>query len=281
MAAGRASPLGIIAGRGALPGVLADAARAQDRPVILAEMAGFPCENPQGLPVIGFRVEKLSALFTALHKAGVRDVVFAGGVGRPSLDPRQFDLKTLWLSRRFVPVLSQGDDALLRVVIGLFKAEGFEVIGAHELVPGLVASPQVLTRVEPGQRDLADAARAMDLLGVMGEADLGQSAVVAHGQVLAVEASPGTDIMLAQVANLPAERRPDGAKGVFAKAPKPGQDRRIDLPTIGLQTVQAVAEAGLAGLVIEAGGVIILDREAVIAACDAAGLFLWAREAGA
>ena len=151
------------------------------------------------------------------------------------------------------------------------------VRGAHELVPGLVAAPEVLTRATPDKAARADAARAMALLRTLGPADLGQSAVVAHGQPLAVEAAPGTDVMLAQVAALPAETRPPG--GVFAKAPKPGQERRIDLPTIGPETAAGVAAAGLSGLVIEAGGVIVLERAAVIAACDAAGLFLWAREA--
>ncbi|MCR9086432.1 MAG: UDP-2,3-diacylglucosamine diphosphatase LpxI [Rhodobacteraceae bacterium] len=268
--------LGIIAGRGALPGVIAEAAEDQGRRVVLAVMDGAEPEET-GRTTIPFRVERLGGLFAALRRENVSEVVFAGAVARPALDPRRFDLKTAWLARKFLPAMRQGDDALLRVVIGLFEAEGFTVRGAHELVPGLVAAPEVLTRTAPDKAARADAARAMALLRMLGPADLGQSAVVARGQPLAVEAAPGTDVMLAQVAALPADRRPPG--GVFAKAPKPGQERRIDLPTIGPQTVAGVAKAGLAGLVIEAGGVIVLEREAVIGACDAAGLFLWAREA--
>lgn len=268
--------LGIIAGRGALPGVIAEAAEARGRRVVLAAMDGAEPKET-GRTTIPFRVERLGGLFAALRREYVSEVVFAGAVVRPALDPWRFDLKTAWLARKFLPAMRQGDDALLRVVIGLFEAEGFTVCGAHELVPGLVAAPEVLTRTAPDKAARADAACAMALLRMLGPVDLGQSAVVARGQPLAVEAAPGTDVMLAQAAALPADRRPPG--GVFAKAPKPGQERRIDLPTIGPQTVAGAAKAGLAGLVIEAGGVIVLEREAVIAACDAAGLFLWAREA--
>ena len=144
---------------------------------------------------------------------------------------------------------------------------------------GSLRCQDVLTKAQPRPEDRADADRAMALLRIMGDADLGQSAVVARGQVLAVEAGPGTDVMLSQTAALPQEARPAGTRGVFVKAPKPGQDRRVDLPTIGPHTVAGVVKAGLSGLVIEAGGVILLDREEVIAACDRAGVFLWAREA--
>lgn len=271
--------LGIIAGRGALPGILLDAAESQGREVVIAEMDGFESNVESQHPKLRFRVERLSALFDALKAQHVSEIVLAGAVRRPVLSPRHFNLRTLLLALKFVPALRQGDDALLRVVVGLFEAAGFKVRGAQELVPELVATPAMLTQAYPSEADRMDAASGMALLRMMGAADLGQSAVVAKGRALGVETDPGTDVMLAQVAALPSIHRPQGVKGVLVKAPKPGQERRVDLPTIGPDTVRGAIAVGLAGIVIEAGGVILLERDRVIAECDAAGLFLWAREA--
>ncbi|MGS4947701.1 LpxI family protein [Meridianimarinicoccus sp. RP-17] len=275
-------PVGIVAGRGALPVALARALAGRGRDVVLAEMAGFPVDNPDDLPVIPFRVEKLGALFKTLRAAGVREVAFAGAVARPRLDPAQFDFRTLTLAPRILASLKGGDDATLRMVLDIFEGEGFAVRAAHDIAPDLLPSAGVLTRAQPGSRDRKDASRAAAIVAALSAVDVGQGAVVAGGLALGVEALPGTDRMLAQVAALPADLRPDpaSARGVLFKGPKIGQDRRIDLPVIGPDTVAGAAAAGLSGIAIAAGGVMVLDRPAVIAAADAAGLFLWVRKEG-
>lgn len=274
-----AGPVGIVAGRGVLPAALARALAAQGRGAVLAEMVGFAADNPDGLPVIPFRVEKLGALFKALRAAAVAEVAFAGAVARPRLDPAQFDFKTMTLAPRFLPALKGGDDATLRAVLDIFEAEGFAVRAAQDIAPELLPEPGVLTRVQPGSRDRKDAARAARIVVALSAVDVGQGAVVAGGLALGIEALPGTDRMLAQIAALPTDLRPDptAARGVLFKGPKAGQDRRIDLPVIGPDTVAGAAAAGLSGIAIAAGGVMVLDRAAVIAAADAAGLFLWVR----
>jgi DUF1009 family protein len=252
---------------------------ARGREVVLAEMAGYPAENPQGLPLIRFRVEKLGALFKALRAAGIADLVFAGAVARPKLDPAQFDFKTVTLAPRFLKAMKGGDDQTLRAILDIFEAEGFMIHAAHDLAPDLLPPPGVLSRAHPGERDRKDAARAARIVDALAAADVGQGAVVAQGIALAVEAAPGTDKMLAHVKQVGAGIRPDpdGARGVVFKGPKSGQDRRIDLPAIGPTTVAAAAEAGLAGIAVEAGGVMVLDRAQVVADADAAGLFVWVR----
>lgn len=261
---------------------LARALAAQGRAVLMAEMAGFLIDNPDGLPVIPFRVEKLGALFKALRAAGVAEVVFAGAVARPRLDPAQFDFKTLTLAPRIVSAMKGGDDTTLRAVLDIFEAEGFAVRAAQDIVPELLPPEGVLTRAQPCPRDCKDAARAAAIVAALSAVDVGQGVVVAGGLALGVEALPGTDRMLAQVAGLPADLRPDpaAARGVLFKGPKAGQDRRVDLPVIGPDTVAGAAAAGLSGIVIAAGGVMVLDRAAVIAAADDAGLFLWVRKDG-
>lgn len=267
------SRVAIIAGAGRLPAALA---AELDAPLICA-LEGYA---PEGLvPDHSFRVERLVPFFHALEDAGVTTVTFAGAVQRPRLDPALFDPATAQLVPRLLGAMQSGDDATLRVVIALFEEAGFAVAGTAQIAPALVPGAGVLTGT-PSAQDEKDAARAAAIVRALGAVDVGQGCVVAQGQCLAVEALPGTDAMLAGVAALPQMLRPDPGRGrgVFYKAPKPGQDMRIDLPTIGPATVHAVARAGLGGIVWQAGGVICLERAEMTAAADTAGLFLWARE---
>ncbi|MBK1635081.1 LpxI family protein [Rhodovulum adriaticum] len=271
----------IIAGRGVLPVHLARTLAAQGAPFLVAEIegAGFAASAEPGWTVEPFALERLALLFDMLHDRGVTRVVLAGGLTRPRLEPERIDPKTAQLLPRILPALGQGDDATLRAVIALFEDEGLTVVGADAVAPDLLPAPGVQTYVQPSQADMGDADRAARIVATLGAADVGQGAVVAQGLCLAVETLPGTDAMLDWVAQVAGACRPDpnGARGVFYKAPKPEQDRRVDLPAIGPATVEAAHRAGLAGIVIEAGGVMILDAEATRARADALDLFLWVR----
>lgn len=264
----------LVAGTGALPALL-DAARPG---MLICEMEGFAAAVP-GADPLRFRVERLVPFLDTLVDRGVTQVCFAGAMRRPRLEPELFDARTASLVPRLVGAMQAGDDATLRAVIDLFEEWGLSVVGADEIAPDLVPGAGVLTGT-PSPADAEDAARAAAIVGALGGVDVGQGAVVAQGLCLAVEALPGTDAML-EFAALHQALKPDptGARGVFYKAPKPGQDRRIDLPAIGPQTVARAAAAGLGGIVWQAGGVLLLDRAATLAAAQAAGLFLWARAA--
>lgn len=269
----------LIAGTGTLPLLLAARLEAEGQPFLLAEMEGHPVSAPADWRVERFCVEQLALLFDRLREAGMTRVVFAGAVARPQIEPSRIDPKTAQFLPRLVAALQQGDDALLRSVIGLFEEQGFEVVGAEAIAPELVPGEGVLGEVHPSEANRKDAARAAEIVAALGALDVGQGAVVAQGLCLAVETLPGTDAMLQWVADVAGAMRPDpqGAKGVFYKAPKPGQERRVDLPAIGPETIAGAARAGLAGVVIEAGGVMILDRAVTLAEADRHGLFLWAR----
>lgn len=265
--------IAIIGGRGRLPILLAEALEAAGTPPVLAELAGFALEGAGDRLVERFRIERLVPFFDRLHALGVDRVVLAGAVARPHLDPEAFDARTAQLVPRLLTAMQAGDDATLRAVIALFEEEGLAVLGAHQVAPGLLPEPGVLGSVLPSDSDAADAARAAAIVAALGAVDVGQGAVVAGGLCLAVEALPGTDAMLAQVAGL---QRP-GRAGVLFKAPKPGQDQRVDLPALGPDTVARAAAAGLAGIAFQAGGVLLIDRAQAVAAADSAGLFLWSR----
>ncbi len=264
--------LAIIAGAGALPAALVAALPA--RPYVAA-LDGFA---PAGVvPDTTFRVERLMPFLRQLEDAGITRVCFAGAVQRPRLDPALFDPATATIVPRLLAAMGQGDDATLREVLAIFEEAGFALTGVPDIAPALVP-PAGTYAGTLSPRDEADAARAATITAALGRVDVGQGAVVQQGLCLAVETLSGTDAMLASVATL-SPLRPAGAKGLFYKAPKPLQDRRIDLPTLGPDTVEHVAAAGLGGIVWEAGGVIALNLPAMIATANRHGLFLCARAA--
>ncbi len=263
------SRIALIAGEGRLAPAIA---AALDNPLVYA-LDGLKPE----IAAKPFRLERLVPFLDELLDQGVTQVVFAGAIRRPKIEPELFDNRTMAIVPRIVMGMQSGDDAALRAVIDVFEESGLKVLSVDQILPELVPGEGVLAG-EPGPRDQKDAARAAQIVSGLGGLDSGQGAVVAQGLCLAVEALPGTQAML-DFAALHGGLKPDpkGAKGVLYKAPKPGQDRRIDLPTIGPDTVAQVAAAGLGGIVWEAGGVILLEREEAIAAAQDAGLFLWAR----
>lgn len=263
------SRIALIAGEGRLAPIIA---AALEDPLIYALDGLSP-----SVAAKPFRLERLVPFLDELLDQGATQVVFAGAVRRPQIEPELFDARTMAIVPRIVMGMQSGDDAALRAVIEIFEESGLNVLSVDEIIPGLVPGEGVLAG-EPGPRDQKDAARAAEIVRGLGPLDIGQGAVVAQGLCLAIETLPGTQAML-EFAGLHAGLKPDpkGARGVLYKAPKPGQDRRIDLPTIGPDTVAQAAAAGLGGIVWEAGGVILLEREAAIAAACAAGLFLWAR----
>lgn len=267
--------LAIVAGRGALPRLIAEDCVRRGRPYSVVVFDGVALDWLAGHPVIAAAFEKPGRLFAALRAAGVGTVTFAGGLERPALKPLSFDLTMIRLAPRLLRSVKAGDDTTLRMVAAIFEAEGFAIAPAQALLTDLVAAPGIPTRAQPTDADRADATRAAAIVTALGAVDVGQAAVVAGGLCLGVETIQGTDALLDFVA-----RTATPARGLLLKAPKPGQDRRMDLPAIGPATVEGAARAGLAGVVVEAGGVMILDHAATVAAADASGLFLWAREAG-
>ena len=259
--------LALIAGTGALPGEVV--ARLEDTPLVCA-MSGFA---PTSVEVdVTFRLEHLGSFLVDLKSRGVTEICMAGGVGRPSIDPSAIDAATLPLVPVLQAALVAGDDGALRAVIGIIEQLGFTIRAAQEVAPDLLMPMGVPTRVQPGELDKADAQRGSDIVAAMSAADIGQSCAVRSRQAIAVENAFGTDWMLQAL-----QSRPDGQGGLLFKAPKPAQDRRADLPAIGPTTVELAAKAGLSGIVLEAGGVIVLAQEEVIAAADRLGLFLWLR----
>ena len=202
---------------------------------------------------------------------------FAGIVKRPDLSAIKPDFRGISLLPKVVAAARKGDDALLSLMVEVFESEGFKVIGADEAAGHLTVSEGLLAGPEPSADALADMRKAAHIASETGRLDIGQGAIVCRGLVLCVEAQEGTDAMLARCAGLAPELRGSvtAPQGVLVKRPKPQQDRRIDLPTIGLNTLDGVQEAGLCGIGFEADGALLLNAETVRREADARGLFLY------
>nr|WP_245216402.1 UDP-2,3-diacylglucosamine diphosphatase LpxI [Sagittula salina] len=257
--------MALIAGRGALPLAVAQA-RGE---VLVCALDHCP---PERLAVDRtFRIETLGSLLCWLKGRGVTEVCLCGSITRPALDWRRIDLCTWPLVPRVLRALRRGDDGALRIVIDIFEGAGFSVLAAHEAAPGLLPAAGIWGRLPEGAE--AVAVIGDEVSSAQGRADLGQACVLRGETVLAREDDSGTDAMLARLQG--------AAGGVLYKAPKPGQDRRADLPVIGPDTVAGAAGAGLRGIVIEAGGVMVLEAERVRKRLTAERMFLWVRERGA
>ena len=272
--------LGLIAGGGSLPLELAAHCEAAGRPFAVMRLRAFADPVLDRYPGIEVGLGEFGKVFKALRAEGCEAVCFAGVVERPDFAAIKPDLRGLTVIPGLVSAARKGDDALLRRLLAEFEKEGFAVEGAHEVRGEMTLPRGPLGRHSPTEGHVADIDRALTVARAIGALDVGQGAVVCEGLVLAVEAQEGTDAMLRRVAELPQAIRGNAERprGVLAKAPKPIQHTKVDLPTIGVATLQRAARAGLAGVVGEAGRLLIVNREQVIACADDLGLFVYGVE---
>jgi hypothetical protein len=269
--------LAVIAGGGELPLALAEHCAGAGLDYYVLRVEPFADAALASHPGASFAIASMGGWMELLRDAGCDAITFLGAVPRPDFATLKFDAKSEAAAAALRDAAGQGDDALLRALIGIFAGAGFQIIGAEEAMADLVAPAGLLGAHAPTPADFTDMAHAANVVAALGALDIGQGAVVCDGLTLAVEAQEGTDAMLRRIPTLPAPVRGtrDSPRGLLLKRPKPGQERRVDLPVIGVATIENAAAAGLAGVAVEAGAALIVRRDAVIAAADAAGLFLF------
>jgi DUF1009 family protein len=268
--------LAIFAGQGDLPKLLVDACRKQGRPYCIVAFEGnTPPDLLEGSEFLWTHFGAVGTTLEQLRERGVAMLVMAGRMHRPKLSALKPDAKAAKLMSRIGRGLFAGDDALLSTITKFLEEEGFQVIGADEILGEALTPAGVLGSIAPTPGDLSDIAKGVVVARALGQLDVGQAAIVQAGYVLGVEGLEGTDALIARCATL----RVDEPGGVLVKVKKPKQERRADLPSMGIETVRRMKEAGFAGIAMEARHSLMLDSEAVIAAADAAGLFIYGVEA--
>jgi DUF1009 family protein len=271
------SPVGVIAGGGAMPFAVADSLAARGIAAVIFALRGA-CDPAQ---VGRFRhhwisVGQIGKATKLFRSEGCRDLIFIGSLARPALSDIRLDWGTLRVMGTVVAAFRGGDDHLLSGIGRIFEQDGFRMVGVKDAAPDLLMPRGCITRAVPDAAATADIARGREVLAALGPFDIGQAAVVIDGHVVAVEDIEGTDGLLARVARLRSEGRISAktGRGVLVKGPKSGQDLRYDLPAVGPRTVEAAAASGLAGIAIAADNAIAAEPQAMIEAADKAGLFI-------
>ncbi len=271
------APVAIVAGGGSLPAEVAHCARAAGRDVFIVGIRGVAEEALRAFPHEFLELGQVGRLFALLRKRACTEVVLIGAVTRPDLKALRFDFGTLTRLPDILSMALGGDDTLLVKIADYFENEGISVIGAHEIAPGLTAPTGVIAGRPPDKDAHHNMAQGWSVLQAVGSFDMGQAAVVMDGRVVAIEGAEGTDGLLERSASMRATGRlpKTGRRGILIKGVKPGQDLRVDLPTIGEHTVVLANEAKLAGIVLEAGRVLIAERAKTLACARRLGLFIY------
>ena len=270
----------IFAGRGSLPLELAGYLRKiGHEPFIVGiegEVEPWISDYNHELFVWG----TLGRFFKHLKNNNIKQIVFAGGVTRPTLRFRDMDWGGVVSLSKVMAFMVGGDNSLLTGLIKLFDQHGVKVVGAHEIMPDLLTPSGLLFGRKPSKKAMTNIEKAFEACKVLGSLDIGQAAVAVGGRVVAVEGIEGTDGMLERIASMRASGRlfEDGKHGVLVKTMKPDQDMRADLPAIGPQTIEGVINAGLKGIAIEAGHSLLLEKEETLAKAKNAGVFVYGLE---
>lgn len=275
--ADKVGPLALIAGSGSLPGQIADAMAVSGRKFEIVAIKGEADTATRQRAGVELGWGEVGRLYNFLKKTGCEEVLLIGGVSkRPDFTSIFGDFGTLRRLPSIFWALTGGDDSLLTKVIRLFEKEGFRVVGIKDVAPQLLASSGVLGRVQPKPEDWQDLQLALKATEKLGELDIGQAAVAVDGRVVALEGAEGTDAMLMRCADLKriGRVRNKGRSGVLVKTAKPGQDLRVDLPTVGPKTIELAVSAGLSGIAVEAHGALIADKKDTLERADAEGLFV-------
>lgn len=274
-------PIGILAGNGSLPGEIARALHASGHPVVIVAIDQEFDDDLSVFPVHRLGIGQIGAILKAFRQAKCRELVIVGGVSRPDLGRMKLDLGTFTNFPAAIKlVFSGGDDGVLRLVVRFFETKGFTVISPADLAPALVVGAGSMTRAVPDAGDTADILLGSSVVKALGAYDIGQAVIVAGGQLLAVEAAEGTDRMLLRAGAKSVRGVAQGSaigtrRGVLVKRPKPGQEMRIDLPTIGPATVVRAEQAGLVGIAVLAGLTLCAQRDRLVANANSANLFVY------
>ena len=263
--------IGLIAGSGDVPQRVVQACMERGIGVFIVALEGHADKDlVLGHTHLWARLGAAGTIIKALKAHEIRDLVLVGGVKRPSFSGLMPDAKALSFFAKSGIKALKGDDSLLTALRQFLADEGFIVHGAHNIARSLLAPEGVLTKRPPCDEETRDIERGIEVVRVLGAADVGQGAVIQQGLVLALEAIEGTDLLLERAGSL----KRDGRGGVFVKLCKPQQDRDLDMPAFGLETIRNAHQAGLTGVVLHAQQTLFLNQSEVIDYADAHNMFI-------
>ena len=262
--------LGMIAGGGMMPVEIIKYCNKNGIEIFVVGIEPFAKEEElKDAPHIFAKIAEAGKIFKALKSNNVYNIVLAGGIKRPSFKEMIPDWEGMKMISKLA-IKKMSDDSMFRAVMDEIESRGFKVVGIEEVVPEMLFQEGIYGKVKPSSDDKDDIERGITVAKAIGAVDVGQAVVVQEGMVLALEAVEGTDMMLSRASQL----KKAGKNPVMVKVLKPGQDMRVDLPAIGKQTIEQLQKYGMGGIAVEAGGILIIEREEVIKMADEAGIFI-------
>jgi len=262
--------LGLIAGGGVLPTEIIKYCHRTGREVFAVGIEPYSWEDQlKAAPHIFAKIGEVGKILKTMKENGVEEIVMAGGIKRPSLKEIIPDWGGVKMLAKLA-VKKMNDNDMFLAAIHEIEEYGFKVVGIEDVVPEMLFQEGIYGKTKPSAEDMDDIQRGITVAKALGAVDVGQAAVVQEGIVLAVEAAEGTDMMLSRVAAL----KKQGKAPVMVKVLKPRQDTRTDLPAIGLQTIRELHHYGLKGIAVEAGAILLIERDAVIQKADEFGIFI-------
>ncbi len=270
--------LGIVAGGGELPRIVADAAIAEGRgAVIVVQIADAIGEDWSAYDSRPFAWGRVGDAIAYMKTRDVERLIFCGTVTkRPDFRSLMPSLKTLRIMPSVLNIVRGGDDRLLRSLTRYLETtHGFKLLAVQDIVPRLLAPLGPLTRRSPDKAESAALVLGAKAALRLGELDIGQAVVASNDRVIALEGIEGTRGMLERVAGLRrAGRIGKSERCVLVKMKKPAQDERFDLPSIGVSTIDEAAAAGITAIGVSAGHSLILGLDDVVAAAARHGIAL-------
>ena len=262
--------LAIIAGNGSIPFYLIEECNKIGREYCLIIIEGHGKELSEKYePDYIVSLSKMGRAVKYVKNIGIKHILMVGGVKRPSL---KNIIPDLWTAKFLTTISSKvsGDNSVLSKLTKALEREGFIIVAPEEVLPNLICPKGTLGKVKPNQQNNEDISTGYRIAKIIGANDIGQSIIIENGLVIAVEAAEGTDRMIKRSLNLKKEKK----AGVLIKVIKPMQDKRIDRPVIGIDTIKAVKKAGLDGIALESNEILILNYSDVILYADEEGLFV-------
>jgi hypothetical protein len=273
--------LGLIAGNGRFPFLLLDAARAQGLAVVVAAIREETApeidqraDADECITVHWLSLGELSRLISLFHKEGVSKAVMAGQVKHKQIFS---SIRPDWrLAKLLLNLRTRSTDMLLGAVAKVLGDEGIELISSTAFLEPLLAREGVLTERAPDGEERKNIEYGLSVAHAVAGFDIGQTVVVAAQACVAVEAMEGTDAAIERAGHLMRSLEDDAStlerRLTVVKVAKPQQDRRFDVPVIGMATVETMIRAGASCLSVEAGRTLLFDRDSLLKRAVEAGI---------
>jgi len=209
------------------------------------------------------KITELGKAISVFKKNNCKNIIFIGKVERPEISLLKFDRKALFYLPRLFSVFKKGDGNILKEVIKIFKENKINVLNSMKFTPELIFKDESINKLKTNDADNISISKGVSIIKALSKFDIGQSVIINNGYVLAIEGPEGTDETIKRSLYLSKKYKLKN-KSILIKFPKANQDLRVDLPTIGLDTIKNCIKANIKGIALKRSQNIILDKDKII-----------------